>query len=377
MRLYRVSFSGELGYEIHVPARYGSALWQELLAAGEASGIAPYGLESLLVLRLEKGYLHLGAETDGTTIPADVGWGEVAGRKKADFIGKRSLARPDNQRTDRLQLVGLTAADAGVLVAGAHLRLKGTRLGSDGWVTSAAMSPTLGRPIALAMLRGGRARLGESVTVHDLGREAAATVVSRRSTIRRASASMVERVRALLAASALPAGARVYGDLLRLTVLPPRTLLRFCLPMKSQKSLGELHIADREVPIAMNAWLGEDPVIGRIAPDAWFLSSSLLGAAELIDAVRTACGKRRFTVTDLSDANVAIAVEGPQSLDILVRGCAIDFAGFAENACTRTRFAQVPIVLRRFGNERFELLVDRSLARYLFDWLQDAAAGID
>ncbi len=188
---------------------------------------------------------------------------------------------------------------------------------------------------------------------------------------------MAEPVQTLMAASALPAGGRVYGDLLRLTVLPPRTLLRFCLPVKSQKSLEKLRIAEREVPVAMNAWLGEDPVIGRIAPDAWFLSSSLHDAAELMDAVRTACVKRWFTVTDLSDANVTIAVEGPQALDILVRGCALDFAGLANDACTRTRFALVPVVLRRLGNERFELLVDRSLARYLFDWLQDAAAGID
>ncbi len=178
VRLYRVSFSGELGYEIHVPARYGAALWQALLAAGESSGIVPYGLESLLVLRLEKGFLHIGADTDGTTAPADIGWGAIAWSKKTDFIGKRSLARPDNRRDDRLQLVGLTAADAGALVAGAHLRLKGTQAGTDGWVTSAAMSPTLARPIALAMLRGGRARLGESVTVHDLGHETTATIVS-------------------------------------------------------------------------------------------------------------------------------------------------------------------------------------------------------
>ncbi len=188
---------------------------------------------------------------------------------------------------------------------------------------------------------------------------------------------MAEPVRTLLAASALPAGGRVYGDLLRLTVLPPRTLLRFCLPLKSQKSLETLRIAEREVPVAMNAWLGEDPVIGRIAPDSWFISSALHDAAELMDAVRTACGKRWHTVTDLSDASVTIAVEGPQALDILVRGCALDFAGLADDACTRTRFAQVAVMLRRLASDRFELVVDRSLARHLFDWLQDAAAGID
>ncbi len=177
-RLYRVSFSGELGYEINVPARYGATLWAELLKAGADFGLTPYGIETVLLLRLEKGYLHVGADTDGTTTPADVGWGEVAAKKKADFIGKRALARPDNQRNDRLQLVGLAATEERLLAAGAHLRLAGTTAGSDGWVTSAGYSPALGRPVALAMLRGGRARLGQAITVHDMEQSGEATIVS-------------------------------------------------------------------------------------------------------------------------------------------------------------------------------------------------------
>jgi sarcosine oxidase subunit alpha len=175
-RLYRVSFSGELGYEINVPARYGAALWTELMKAGADFGVTPYGVETVLLLRLEKGYLHVGVDTDGTTAPADVGWGEVAAKRKGDFIGKRSLARPDNRRADRLQLVGLTDANGDALVAGAHLRLSGTTEGSDGWVTSAAHSPALGKSIALALLRGGRARHGERVVVHDLDRRCEALV---------------------------------------------------------------------------------------------------------------------------------------------------------------------------------------------------------
>ena len=177
-RLYRVSFSGELGYEINVPARYGAMLWAELMKTGADFGVTPYGVETVLLLRLEKGFLHVGVDTDGTTTPADVGWGDVAAKKKADFIGKRPLSRPDNQRADRLQLIGLATTDERLLAPGAHLRLPGTAEGSDGWVTSAAQSPALGRTIALAMLRGGRARLGQSVAVHDLERSGQATVVS-------------------------------------------------------------------------------------------------------------------------------------------------------------------------------------------------------
>lgn len=177
-RLYRVSFSGELGFEINVPARYGSDLWRLLLKeVGKEFALTPYGVEAVLLLRLEKGFLHVGGDTDGTTSPDDVGWGEVARKKKADYIGKRSLSRADNVRSDRPQLVGLTMeSSSDVFVAGAHLRLPETREGSDGWITSAAMSPTLGRPVALAMLRGGRQRSGQTVAVHDLGRTAAAQI---------------------------------------------------------------------------------------------------------------------------------------------------------------------------------------------------------
>ena len=175
-RLYRVSFSGELGFEINVPARYAVDLWRRLLDAGRDFGLTPYGIETVLLLRLEKGFLHVGLDTDGTTSAADAGWGDVALRKKADYIGKRSLTRPDNVRSDRLQLVGLSMPTSDVLVPGAHLRLPGTTEGSDGWVTSAAASPILGKSIALAMLRGGHNRLGQHVTVHELGRTASAQV---------------------------------------------------------------------------------------------------------------------------------------------------------------------------------------------------------
>ena len=176
-RLYRVSFSGELGYEINVPARYGAALWRQLLAAGADLGVMPYGVETVLLLRLEKGFLHVGVDTDGTTSPSDVGRGESAAKKKGDFIGKRSLTRSDSLRPDRLQLVGLMAEDSRLLVPGAHLRLSGTTEGSDGWVTSAAHSPAIGKSIALAMLRGGRARAGEKLEIHDLALRSEATVV--------------------------------------------------------------------------------------------------------------------------------------------------------------------------------------------------------
>jgi sarcosine oxidase subunit alpha len=170
-RVARVSFSGELSYEISIPARYAGAFLEAILTAGRPFGIEPYGIESLMVLRAEKGYLHVGTDTDGSSTPDDVGWGEVARRKAGDFIGKRSLERPANRDADRKQFVGLEPVDPGqALRPGSHLLIGADRQPpalTDGWVTSACQSPTLGRHIGLAMLRGGRSRIGETVTVCD------------------------------------------------------------------------------------------------------------------------------------------------------------------------------------------------------------------
>lgn len=188
---------------------------------------------------------------------------------------------------------------------------------------------------------------------------------------------MPDPIRSLVGQSALPAGGRIYGDLLRLEVRLQRTVVLLRLAQNSQKSLNSLRIADRPIPETMNTWLGEDPVYCRVAPDTWLLISARHDGAELADAARTACARHACAVTDLSDAHAAIVVEGPRALDILVRGCALDFAAFGDDACARTRFAQLPVMLRRASPDRFELLVDRAVAKHLFHWLQDAAAGLD
>jgi sarcosine oxidase subunit alpha len=181
-RVIRVSFSGEASFEVNVPARHAGGFLEAVLDAGAPHGITPYGVESLMVLRAEKGYLHVGTDTDGATTPDDVGWGAVARRKPGDFIGKRSLFRTANMSGERKQFVGLEPLDANrALRPGGHLLLGANRQPpalTDGWVTSACFSPTLGRHIALGVLRGGRDRLGETVTVCDEGERSAARVVS-------------------------------------------------------------------------------------------------------------------------------------------------------------------------------------------------------
>ncbi|KQS05002.1 glycine cleavage system protein T [Sphingomonas sp. Leaf357] len=179
-RMFRVSYSGETSYEINVPATSTSALWTKLMEVGAGHGLTPVGIDAWMVLRTEKGYLHIGVDTDGTTNALDVGWSHVL-KKGNDFIGKRSLMRAEDQRADRLQFVGFASpAGAPPLPIGGHATAPdttGTRH-SEGYVTSSAFSPTLKHPVALGMLRGGFARMGETVRIEGGGTTHTATVVS-------------------------------------------------------------------------------------------------------------------------------------------------------------------------------------------------------
>ena len=171
-RIQRVSFTGELSFEVSVPWALGTALWDSLSGNGAAFGFKPMGVESLMAARIEKGFFHLGTDTDGTTMPQDVGFGAIVSKKKNDFVGRRSLFTQDGKRDDRHQLVGLEVIDGGPnLAVGAHVLLSGLRAPcvSSGWVTSSIESPTLKRPIALALIRNGRQRLSEVVNVFDRG----------------------------------------------------------------------------------------------------------------------------------------------------------------------------------------------------------------
>ncbi len=166
-RIFRISFTGEIAFEINVPARYGLALWQALMVAGKEYGITPYGTETMHLLRAEKGFIIVGQDTDGTVTPDDAGLDWLVSKKKPDFLGKRSLRRSDSARSGRKQLVGLTTNDGKtVLPEGTHIIETATAnppMQTLGHVTSSYYSPVLDYPIAMAVLRNGRARMGETV----------------------------------------------------------------------------------------------------------------------------------------------------------------------------------------------------------------------
>jgi sarcosine oxidase subunit alpha len=162
-RLARVSFSGELAFEIHVAWWHGRHVWERVMA----QDVTPYGTETMHVLRAEKGYVIVGQDTDGTMTPFDLGMDWIVNPSKGDFIGRRSFRRADTTRKDRKQLVGLLPDDPGVLLPeGAQLVLEDTGripMPMAGHVTSSYRSPALGRTFALAMLERGHELHGETV----------------------------------------------------------------------------------------------------------------------------------------------------------------------------------------------------------------------
>jgi sarcosine oxidase subunit alpha len=169
MLLFRVSFTGELGFEVNVPSDYGLAVWEAIYEAGQAHNIVAYGTEAMHVMRAEKGYIIVGQDTDGTATPDDVGLSWAIGKTKEDYVGKRSLMRPAMTSPDRKQLVGLTTVDPQVVLEeGAQIAPSAgltPPFKPIGHITSSYHSAVLKRSIALAMVSGGRNRVGQTLYV--------------------------------------------------------------------------------------------------------------------------------------------------------------------------------------------------------------------
>jgi sarcosine oxidase subunit alpha len=168
-RLFRMSFTGETGFEVNIPADFGPAVWAAIWAQAQPMGACAYGTETMHILRAEKGYIIVGQDTDGTVTPDDASLNWAVGKKKPDFVGIRGLRRPDLVADGRKQLVGLLTKDPNVvleegaqIVADPNQALPMTMIGH---VTSAYWSENCGRSIALALVAGGKAKLGQTLYV--------------------------------------------------------------------------------------------------------------------------------------------------------------------------------------------------------------------
>jgi sarcosine oxidase subunit alpha len=167
VRVHRISFSGELSYEIAVPAGHAASLWEKLHEAGQEFGLMAYGTEAMHVMRAEKGFIMMGDETDGTVIPQDLNLGWAISKKKVDYLGKRGQERTHLASADRFVLAGFETIDGSVIPDGSYIVAEGHNANgqrnNQGRVTSTYYSPTLKRGIAMGLIRGGMARMGEVV----------------------------------------------------------------------------------------------------------------------------------------------------------------------------------------------------------------------
>ena len=178
-RVMRISFTGELSYEINIRSNYGKSLWEKCFEAGKEYNITPYGTETMHLLRAEKGFIITGQDTDGTMTPVDLQMDWIISKKKYDFIGKRSLYRSDTIREDRKQLVGLLTEDPNeVLEEGAQIIAETNKKPVEmlGHVTSSYFSPNLNKSIALAVVKSGKKLKGKKMFVPMKNKTIGATI---------------------------------------------------------------------------------------------------------------------------------------------------------------------------------------------------------
>jgi Glycine cleavage system T protein (aminomethyltransferase) len=358
-RVFRISFSGELAYEINVPAWYGAAVWDAVLDLGAV----PYGTEAMHVLRAEKGFMMVGQETDGTVTPHDLGMSWIVSSRKRDFVGKRSHARSDTSRPGRKRLVGLLPDDpAELLDEGAQLIAAPNGAGVPeppvpmlGHVTSSYRSAALGRTFALALSKAG---VGDRLLAWSRGRAVPVTVVE--------------------PVFYDPENARRDGDPAApaAPAAPPRPLDRAVArsPLAGYASrfaaAGESGtVAIREIPF-LTMW----EVRARAVPSAptgdvlelgpgWWL---IVGDDEPV--VHSGCA------VDVSAQRTVIELSGPGVRDVLITGCPIDLhpSVFEVGQHAQTLLAQTQVIVQRTAPDTYRVFVRASYAGYLADWLLDA-----
>jgi sarcosine oxidase, subunit alpha len=396
-RVMRISFSGELAYEVNVPANEARHVWEALMAAGEPHGITPYGTEAMHVLRAEKGYIIVGQDTDGSVTPLDLGMAWIVSGEK-DFIGRRSLARSHTARTDRKQLVGLLTEDPGeVLAEGAQLvadAAAAVPVPMLGHVTSSYASPALGRSIALAMLQGGASRMGQVVQAMGAdGRAVAARVASpvfldRGQTLFSpgagadvGSAKMIpERPVPESPLARLRPDAGVPGDSSGIEVFERPFLGHIDIRGDGNDARFAAAVADVlgiALPMAANTVAtGRHVVACWLGPDEWLVITPPRREGAIAAALRDALGGLHASVTEVGSGQTVLVLRGAAVRELLSKECPLDLHGssFAPGACAQTRLAKCGILLRPLEGDAMELIVRRSFADYLWTWLEDAGA---
>ncbi len=345
-RLFRVSFTGELGFEVNVPARYGRAVWEAIHKAGQPYGIVPYGTETMHVLRAEKGYIIIGQDTDGTLTPDDAGIGWAIGKQKPDFVGKRSLSRTDMLDPNRKHLVGLLTDDPKVVLEeGAQIvaehtgQIPATMIGH---VTSSYWSETLGRSIAMAVICGGKARQGQKIHVPMPDTVHSATVGGTVFYDPKASGWDVT-MDTIMERSALH-GARLAPLSERLTVSLAPQCGRIVLRAAPENRAAVSAALGFPLPAEIGE-LGTDggALVACLGPDEW----QLLVAETEVAAIESRLEplRDRCSVVDVSHRELGIEVKGSAATLALSGFCVLDLDAMTPGSVTRTILDKATVIL--------------------------------
>ena len=367
-RVYRISFSGELSFEVNVAAQHGARVWEALMEAGADFDITPYGTETMHVLRAEMGFIIVGQDTDGSMTPNDMGLANlVRSGKRFGFVGDRSLSLPEHRRPDRLQFVGLEPLNPStVLPEGAQLVTEPhpkPPAKMHGHVTSSYMSATLDRSFALAMVKGGRERMGETL----YSPQADGSVIP---------AKVVPSVFHKVADDA-DAGSEP-SQALPLEALPEAT----APAMLNLRGDGSEELRNA-VPAIIDLELPNDPcttvrnasaAIHWLAPDEWLIVAAPGTEAELERRFRQAMSGPNLAITDVTGAYILMDLTGPHARDALANATPYDLhpRNFRPGRCVQTTLAKTQALMAAKDEDAFEIIVRRSYANYAEAWLKDA-----
>jgi sarcosine oxidase subunit alpha len=377
IRLFRVSFTGEAGFEVNLPPDQAQRVWDTL----RQRGVTPYGTEAMHVLRAEKGYISVGQETDGTVTPDDVGLGWTI--RSGDFVGKRSLSLPDLMRPDRKQLVGLLPDDPAVLLeegAAVSRPPESDDAGAAraiGHVTSSYHSATLGRTFALALVAGGRSLVGSKlhVSMPDGPIDVMVTEpvfldkTGERLRVRPAPRSVGE---ALLAAVDQPAPVARACDVVQLTLLAPTTRLSIRAGPAAGTAIG-LALGVLLPTVPCRSVIARDRAALWLGPDEWLIVAPET-ASDLSAQATKAIGDHPASIVDVSHRSRTLEITGPRAAWCLNAFCMLDLElhAFPVGMCTRTLLGKAEAMLWRIAPDVFHLEVARSFVPYAWACLEEA-----
>lgn len=396
--LWRIGFTGELSYELHVPAGHGLYVWERLLEHGKDLGVAAFGVEAQRILRLEKGHLIIGQDTDGLTRAYSAGLDWAVKLDKADFAGKPELVWQQHE-TGGMRLVGLQPVDGSIVPPEASQIVhqgRGPVLDILGRITSSRMSPTLGRSICLGQLDAALATAGTEVTVRlPDGRHIIARVTEhlahvdptgeRQQLVTDVPAPIAEATRppgqprSPITPSGAPAALRGTGA----AVGAPVSIV----DLSGLAKFGVRAAPDGPVARALGtefagtARAADGSLVVGSGPGEWLVLAEQAASTDVRARLESETGSSEAfaSVVDLTHGRALMRLDGPRSADLLSKVCGIDFSDdlTPDRSALRTSVARlVTDVVRddRDGVPGYLLHCERSSGRYLFEALVDAGA---